>query len=234
MFLFYVLTFSKKGDIIQGGTLFKGGHYLRKYGMCQEKAQYWLELQCQKSLGTPFKKVPEQGKSHKGQSIINYVTIFKGVRGGNRVKIWKLMTLRTLSSIMGIPAYYFQEEILSYPLIFIKYWKILPIPINAGRVGFPSSPFIQAFPFVRDKKVKSQLPSSYQFVKINPVLNWPIRKQYFEILIDFETLTWWAKKLTFKVGFSLVKKVVTWGREDSKLKENWWRHIWMSTNIKAF
>ena len=32
MFLFDVLTFFKKGDIIQGGTLFKGGHYLRKYG----------------------------------------------------------------------------------------------------------------------------------------------------------------------------------------------------------
>ena len=32
MFLFYVLTFFKKGDIIQGGTLFMGGHYLRKYG----------------------------------------------------------------------------------------------------------------------------------------------------------------------------------------------------------
>ena len=33
MFLFNVPTFFKKGDIIQGGTLFKGGHYLRKYGM---------------------------------------------------------------------------------------------------------------------------------------------------------------------------------------------------------
>ena len=33
MFLFYVLTFFKKGDTIQGGTLFKRGHYLRKYGM---------------------------------------------------------------------------------------------------------------------------------------------------------------------------------------------------------
>ena len=32
MFLFYVLSFLKKGDTIQGGTLFKGGHYLRKYG----------------------------------------------------------------------------------------------------------------------------------------------------------------------------------------------------------
>ena len=32
MFLFYVLSFSKKGDTIQGGKLFKGGHYLRKYG----------------------------------------------------------------------------------------------------------------------------------------------------------------------------------------------------------
>ena len=32
MFLFYVLSFFKKGDIIQEGTLFKGGHYSRKYG----------------------------------------------------------------------------------------------------------------------------------------------------------------------------------------------------------
>ena len=32
MFLFYVLSFFKNGDIIQGGTLFKGGHYLRRYG----------------------------------------------------------------------------------------------------------------------------------------------------------------------------------------------------------
>ena len=31
MFLFYVLRFFKKGDNIQGETLFKGGHYLRKY-----------------------------------------------------------------------------------------------------------------------------------------------------------------------------------------------------------
>ena len=33
MFLFYVLNFFKKGDTIQGGTLFKGGHYLKKYSM---------------------------------------------------------------------------------------------------------------------------------------------------------------------------------------------------------
>ena len=33
MFLFYVLSFFKKGDTIQGGTLFKGGHYLRNYGI---------------------------------------------------------------------------------------------------------------------------------------------------------------------------------------------------------
>ena len=30
MFLFYVLSFFKKGDTIQGGTLFKGGYYLAK------------------------------------------------------------------------------------------------------------------------------------------------------------------------------------------------------------
>ena len=33
MFHFYVLSFFKKRDTIQGGTLFKGEHYLRKYGM---------------------------------------------------------------------------------------------------------------------------------------------------------------------------------------------------------
>ena len=38
MFLFYLLSFFKKGDTIQGGTLFKGGFYLRKYGnyLCYE------------------------------------------------------------------------------------------------------------------------------------------------------------------------------------------------------
>ena len=39
MFLFYVLSFFKKGDTIQGGTLFKGGHYLRKYGI-------YLNVEC--------------------------------------------------------------------------------------------------------------------------------------------------------------------------------------------
>ena len=38
MFLFYVLSFSKKGDTIQGGTLFKGGQYLRKYGKLGSKS----------------------------------------------------------------------------------------------------------------------------------------------------------------------------------------------------
>ena len=32
MFLFYVRSFFKKGDTIQGGTLIKGGLYFRKYG----------------------------------------------------------------------------------------------------------------------------------------------------------------------------------------------------------
>ena len=35
MFLFYALRFFKEGDTIQGGTLFKGGDYLRKYGNLQ-------------------------------------------------------------------------------------------------------------------------------------------------------------------------------------------------------
>ena len=32
MFLFYVVSFFKNGDTIRRGTLYKGGHYLRKYG----------------------------------------------------------------------------------------------------------------------------------------------------------------------------------------------------------
>ena len=31
--LYHVLSFFKKGDTIQGRTLFKGGHYIMKYGM---------------------------------------------------------------------------------------------------------------------------------------------------------------------------------------------------------
>ena len=54
MFLFYVLSFFKKGDTIQGGTLFKGGHYLRKYGTCFLK--YWRHL-----VDSSF----EQGTTHK-------------------------------------------------------------------------------------------------------------------------------------------------------------------------
>ena len=33
MFLFYVLSFFIKGGTIQGGTLFKGGHYLYSYSI---------------------------------------------------------------------------------------------------------------------------------------------------------------------------------------------------------
>ena len=37
MFLFCVLSFFKKGDSIQGETLFKGEHYLRKYGIIESR-----------------------------------------------------------------------------------------------------------------------------------------------------------------------------------------------------
>ena len=35
--LFYVLSFFKKGDTIQEGTSFKGGHYLQKYDIQEKK-----------------------------------------------------------------------------------------------------------------------------------------------------------------------------------------------------
>ena len=45
MFHFYVLNFLKKGDTIQGGTLFKGGHYLRKYGVYNLRFyQVWYQV----------------------------------------------------------------------------------------------------------------------------------------------------------------------------------------------
>ena len=46
MFLFYVLSFFKKGDTIQGGTLFKGGLYLRKYGIRPMTIASRSELSC--------------------------------------------------------------------------------------------------------------------------------------------------------------------------------------------
>ena len=42
MFFFYVLSFVKKGDTIQEGTLFKGGHYLRKNGSQECTANLYL------------------------------------------------------------------------------------------------------------------------------------------------------------------------------------------------
>ena len=53
-FLFYVLSFFKKGDTIQGGTLFKGGHYLRKYGILFKVAS---KTQCKKLVDNTRKQV---------------------------------------------------------------------------------------------------------------------------------------------------------------------------------
>ena len=52
MFLFHVLSFFKKGDTIQGGTLFKGGHYLRKYGTLF----IWCDNQLEFSRSSAFKQ----------------------------------------------------------------------------------------------------------------------------------------------------------------------------------
>ena len=52
MFLFYVLSFFKKGDTIQGGTLFKGGHYLRKYGIQNIKVMFRVAKILKRSANT--------------------------------------------------------------------------------------------------------------------------------------------------------------------------------------
>ena len=61
MFLFYVQSFFTKGYIIQGGTLFKGGHYLMKYGN---------RLFKQKTIYSPlFKKCSEKELLVRGFKI---------------------------------------------------------------------------------------------------------------------------------------------------------------------
>ena len=54
MFLFYVLSFFRKKETIQGGTLFKGGHYLRKYNILMRKIQ---KMKTSNSLDT-WKVIP--------------------------------------------------------------------------------------------------------------------------------------------------------------------------------
>ena len=54
MFLFYVLF--KKGDTIQGGKFFKGGHYLRKYGRFSSLASHKM-INKQKHLPTFVQKL---------------------------------------------------------------------------------------------------------------------------------------------------------------------------------
>ena len=90
MFLFYVLSFFKKGDTIQGGTLVKGGHYLRKYGKSYffKKTTNLGNWRCSKwsenqyfaiwSDGMSFNKVPEQlGTCSEVLFMKKQVSIFK-------------------------------------------------------------------------------------------------------------------------------------------------------------
>ena len=58
MFLFYVLSFFKKGDTIQGGTLFKGKHYLRKYGT-------WKTQEHRKVTYNAYPKLIQRGFQEK-------------------------------------------------------------------------------------------------------------------------------------------------------------------------
>jgi hypothetical protein len=66
MSLFYVLSFFKKGDTIQGGTLFKGGHYLRKYGILETFCNQIQSSDC-KLLPTS-KNVQVSGPTEEVQS----------------------------------------------------------------------------------------------------------------------------------------------------------------------
>ena len=61
MFLFYVLSFFKKGDTIQGGTLFKGGHYLRKYGISFSYDHGLIETTEQTDIWSFMHFVPDFG-----------------------------------------------------------------------------------------------------------------------------------------------------------------------------
>ena len=61
----YLLSFFKKGDTIQGGTLFKGGHYLRKYGSSLNRTKLKV-----KNFQMPRSIVHSGIKAHK--MVIGY------------------------------------------------------------------------------------------------------------------------------------------------------------------
>ena len=71
MFLFYVLSFFKKGDTIQGETLFKGGHYLRKY------STYFSSnfMKIHRFSGTKEKKGTPGQKGNPGHFAMKFVNL---------------------------------------------------------------------------------------------------------------------------------------------------------------
>ena len=50
MFLFYVLSFFKKGDTIQGGTLFREIRYIYIYSMRRQRNSQWGEFNSEETL----------------------------------------------------------------------------------------------------------------------------------------------------------------------------------------
>ena len=68
MFLFYVLIFFKKGDTLQGGTLFKGGHYLRKYSIFVEIVGVLMN---QLRISKDFKKECKRGHANELETLLS-------------------------------------------------------------------------------------------------------------------------------------------------------------------
>ena len=105
MFLFYVLSFFKNGDTIQGGTLFKGGHYLRKYGICNK---IFLPYQCliDKSLFFHYKVFTNENSlfciidtnskeafTYLDREPVHNVTYFEAMKARHKAFIWPSSSL---------------------------------------------------------------------------------------------------------------------------------------------
>ena len=90
MFLFYVLSFFKKGDTNQGRTLFKGGHYLRKYGiLLGKKMPYPTAKHSMVGMGM----VALHGKGMFGK-VVSIGGVQKGYPGAPPLTLFEMTCVR--------------------------------------------------------------------------------------------------------------------------------------------
>ena len=104
MFLFYVLSFFKKEDTIQEGTLFKGGHYTRKYGCyilhTSRPCLYFLKILL-------------------NRKYFIFLLAFYLI-------MWLMKSLKTFEKIAILKIWQFSSEVSKFTLVFhrCKFWQL--------------------------------------------------------------------------------------------------------------